>query len=147
MYDDRITFTADTRKGGTFTYSAGEDGKTYVNTGTTKWGSEAADFDAIVGDQVSTWSFEVYDWEDAEGNVTKQTYIQLAPNTAFPYISSDAQYENPKFRIETLTAKKLVLVYEAPDRGIAWHFTFTSEEAEKEWSGFDANSQFNVVLL
>ena len=144
MYDDRITFTADTRKGGTFTYSAGEDGKTYVNTGTTKWGSEAADFDAIVGDQVSTWSFEVYDWEDAEGNVTKQTYIQLAPNTAFPYISSDAQYENPKFRIETLTAKKLVLVYEAPDRGIAWHFTFTSEEAEKEWSGFDANSQFNM---
>ena len=36
MYDDRITFTADTRKGGTFNYSAGADGLTYVNTGTTK---------------------------------------------------------------------------------------------------------------
>lgn len=144
MYDDRIIFTADTRKGGSFTYNAGEDGMTYVNTGTTKWGPSEADFDAAIGNQTSTWSFEVYDWEDAEGNVTKQTYIQLAANTAFPYISSDAQYENPKFRIETLTAKKMVLVYETPDRSIAWHFIFTSEEAEKEWAGFDANSDFNM---
>ena len=35
VYDDRITFTADTRKGGTYSYSAGADGKTYVNTVTT----------------------------------------------------------------------------------------------------------------
>ena len=144
MYDDRITFTADNRKGGTFNYNAGEDGMTYVNTGTTKWGPSEADFDTAIGNQTSTWSFEVYDWEDADGNVTKQTYIQLAGNTAFPYISSDAQYENPRFRIETLTAKKMVLVYETPDRSIAWHFIFTSEEAEKEWSGFDANSDFNM---
>ena len=146
MYDDRITFTAETRKGGTFNYNAGEDGLTYVNTGTTKWGHEDADFDATIGNQTSSWSFEVYNWEDADGNVTQQTYIQLAANTAFPYISSDAQYENPKFRIETLTAKKLVLVYETPDRGIAWHFIFTSEEEVRnvEESGFDANSDFNM---
>ena len=133
MYDDRITFTADNRKGGTFTYSPGEDGLTYVNKGTTKWGAGAdADFDATIGDQTSAWSFEVYDWEDAEGNVTKQTYIQLAPNTVFPYISMDAQYENPKFRIEELTAKKLVLIYEAPDRSIAWRFIFTNGEDEPD---------------
>ena len=147
MYDDRITFTAETRKGGTFNYNAGEDGLTYVNYGTTRWDeNEAADFDATIGNQTSSWSFEVYNWEDADGNVTQQTYIQLAANTAFPYISSDAQYENPKFRIETLTAKKLVLVYETPDRGIAWHFIFTSEEEVRnvEESGFDANSDFNM---
>ena len=144
MYDDRITFTADNRKGGTFNYNAGEDGLTYVNTGTTKWGHEDADWDATIGNQTATWSFEVYDWEDADGNVTKQTYIQLAPNTAFPYISSDSQYENPKFRIESLTAKKLVLIYETPDRGIAWRFIFTSEAEEKEFAGFDANSDFNM---
>ena len=132
MYDDRMTFTADNRKGGTFTYDAGEDGLTYVNTCTTKWGSESADFDANIGNQTSTWSFEVYDWEDADGNVTKATYIQLAPNTAFPYISSDAQYENPKFRIEELTAKKMVLVYETPDRSIAWHYIFINGEDEPE---------------
>ena len=146
VYDDRITFTAETRKGGTYSYNAGADGKTYVNTGTTKWGSEPADFDAVIGNQTSTWSFEVYDWEDAEGNVTKQTYIQLAPNTAFPYISSDAQYENPKFRIESLTASKMVLVYDAPDRSIAWRFILTSAADERlvEEQGFDANSDFNL---
>ena len=145
VYDDRITFTADTRKGGTFTYYAGEDGMTYVNYGT-KFNTVGAteDIDVALGNQTSSWSFEVYEWEDAEGNVTPQTYIQLAPNTLFPYISSDAQYENPKFRIETLTAKKLVLVYDAPDRSIAWRFIFTSEEGEKEWEGFDPNSQFNM---
>ena len=36
LYDDRITFTNDNRKGGTFTYNAGEDGLTYVNYGATK---------------------------------------------------------------------------------------------------------------
>ena len=146
MYDDRITFTADNRKGGTFTYNAGADGLTYVNTGTTKWGSETADFDANVGNQTSTWTFEVYDWEDADKNVSKQTYIQLAPNTAFPYICSDAQYENPRFRIESLTAKKMVLVYETPDRSIAWRFIFTSEEDVRNVaeSGYDANSDFNL---
>ena len=134
VYDDRITFTADNRKGGSYSYDAGADGMTYVNKGVTKWSSQNdnADVDVAVGNQTSTWSFEVYDWEDAEGNVTKQTYIQLGANTAFPYISSDAQYEDPKFRIEELTAKKLVLVYDAPDRGIAWRFILTNGEDEPD---------------
>ena len=148
VYDDRITFTADTRKGGSYTYNAGADGNTYVNKGVTKWNTQNddADVDVAVGNQTSSWSFEIYDWEDAEGNVTKQTYIQLADNTAFPYISSDAQYENPKFRIETLTATKLVLVYDAPDRGIAWRYILTSAPDERlvEEQGFDANSDFNL---
>ena len=144
VYDDRITVTAENRKGGTFTYNAGEDGLTYVNTGTSKWGHQDADWDATIGNQTASWSFEEYDWADADGNVSKQTFIQLAPNTAFPYISSDAQYENPRFRIETLTAKKMILVYDAPDRSIAWRFIFTSEEEEKGFTGFDPNSDFNM---
>ena len=133
VYDDRITFTADSRKGGSYSYNAGEDGMTYVNYGTSFNTSGAtADLDVALGNQTSTWSFEVYDWEDAEGNVTKQTYIQLGANTLFPYISSDAQYQNPKYRIESLTAKKLVLVYDAPDRGIAWRFILTNGEDEPD---------------
>ena len=145
VYDDRITFTADNRKGGTYTYNAGADGMTYVNWGTSfnPTGAEP-DVDVALGNQTSTWSFEVYDWEDADGNVTKQTYIQLAPYTPFPYISSDAQYLNPKFRIESLTATKLVLVYDGP--GIAWRFVLTSAADERlvEEQGFDANSDFNL---
>ena len=147
VYDDRITFSADNLKGGAFTYNAGEDGFTYVNKGTTKWGAAAPeDWDAVVveGEQISSWSFEVYDWEDADGNVSKQTYIQFAPNTAFPYISSDEQYENPRFRIESLTAQNMVLIYEPKDRYIAWRFIFTSAPEEKEFFGFDANSDFNM---
>ena len=133
VYDDRITFTADTRKGGTYTYSAGEDGMTYVNYGTHfNTVGATADIDVALGNQSAAWSFEVYEWTDAEGKVTQQTYIQLAQNTLFPYISTDSQFENPKFRIETLTAKKLVLVYDAPDGSISWRFIFTSEEGEKE---------------
>ena len=147
VYDDRITFTADNRKGGTYTYNAGADGMTYVNWGTSfnPTGAEP-DVDVALGNQTSTWSFEVYDWEDAEGNVTKQTYIQLGENTLFPYISSNAQYENPKFRIETLTATKMVLVYDAPDRSISWRFILTNAADERlvEEQGFDANSDFNL---
>ena len=145
LYDDRIYFTAENRKGGKYIYNCGEDGLTYVNKGTTKWGPKTNDdWDATIGDQTSSWSFEVYDWEDADGNVTKQTYIQLAPNTLFPYISSDEQYENPRFRIEMLTAKKMVLIYEPKDRSIAWRFIFTSEPEEKEFDGFDPYSDFNM---
>ena len=145
LYDDRIYFTAENRKGGKYIYNCGEDGLTYVNKGTTKWGPTTNDdWDATIGDQTSSWSFEEYDWEDADGNVTKQTYIQLAPNTLFPYISSDEQYENPRFRIEMLTAKKMVLIYEPKDRSIAWRFIFTSEPEEKEFDGFDPYSEFNM---
>lgn len=68
----------------------------------------------------------------------------LAPNTFFPYISADSQYENPRFRIETLTASKMVLVYENEAGGISWRFILTSKEGEKKFEGFDANSQYNM---
>ena len=146
VYDDRITFTADNRKGGTYTYNAGDDGMTYVNYGTQWGGGATADIDVALGNQTSTWSFEVYDWKDAEGNVSKQTYIQLGANTLFPYLSSNAQYANPKFRIEAMTSKRLALVYDSPDRDIAWRFILTSEADVRnvEESGFDANSDFNL---
>ena len=147
VYDDRITFTATTRKGGSYNYDAGADGMTYVNYGTSfNTEGASADLDVALGNQASTWSFEIYEWQDADGNVSKQTYIQLGANTLFPYISSDAQYADPKFRIESLTATKLVLVYDAPDRGIAWRYILTSAPDERlvEEQGFDANSDFNM---
>ena len=140
MYDDRISFTEDHAKGGTFTYDAGADGLTYVNYGT-RFNTEGAtaDLDVALGNQTASWRFEA--GTDSEGNSC--TYIVMDGNTLFPYISDDNQYENPRFRIETLTNKKLVLVYDNPGV-IAWHFIFTSEEGEKEWNGFDPNSQFNM---
>ena len=145
VYDDRITFTATTKKGGGYTYNPGADGMTYVNYGTHFNTVDAtADLDVALGEQTATWNFEELDWTDAEGNVSKQRYIRLSGNTLFPYISSDDQYADPLFRVEQLTAKKLVLVYDKPDRSIAWRFILTCEAEEKEWSGYDPNSQFNM---
>ena len=144
VYDDRITFTADTRKGGTYTYSAGADGLTYVNK-ETQWANGAKDdLDVELGNQTSIWDFEELDWTDKEGKVSKQRYIRLGEKTLFPYMSSNEQYENPLFRVEQLTASKIVLVYEKKDHSIAWRFIFTSKEGEKEFAGFDANSDYNM---
>ena len=144
VYDDRITFTADTRKGGTYTYNAGADGLTYVNK-ETQWANGAKDdLDVELGNQTSIWDFEELDWTDKEGKVSKQRYIRLDEKTLFPYMSSNEQYENPLFRVEQLTASKMVLVYEKKDHSIAWRFIFTSKEGEKEFAGFDANSDYNM---
>ena len=117
---------------------------TYVNK-ETKWANGAAeDVDVAIGNQTASWAFEELDWTDKDGNVSKQRYIRLSANTLFPYMSSDAQYEDPLFRVEQLTASKMVLVYDKPDRSIAWRFILTSKEGEKEWEGFDPNSQFNM---
>ena len=147
VYDDRLTFTADTRKGGTYSYNAGADGMTYVNKGCTTWGTQNddADVDVAIGNQDATWNFEVLDWTNADGEVTTGCkYLHLAANTVFPYISSDAQYEDPLFRVEQLTNSKMVVYYETPDRSIAWRFVFTSAAEEKPFMGFDANSDFNL---
>ena len=147
VYDDRISFTAETLKGGTYSYNAGADGMTYVNKGCATWGTQNddADVDVAIGNQDAAWNFETKDWTDAAGEtVSGQKYVHLAANTAFPYISSDGQYADPLFRVEQLTASKMVLIYDAPDGGISWHYVFTSAAEEKPFMGFDAQSDFNL---
>ena len=144
VYDDRITFTPETNKGGTFTYSPGADGMTYVNKGTTHWGSGAEDFDAPTKEQTSGWHFERGKWTDAEGKLIDVDYLVLDANTLFPYISADRQYEEPRFRIETLTASQMVLIYENTADNISWRYIFTSKAEEKGFEGFDPNSDFNM---
>ena len=144
VYDDRITFSVETNKGGTYTYNPGPDGMTYVNTGTTLWGHEDADFDAPTKEQVTGWHFERGQWTDSEGKNIDVDYLVLDDNSLFPYISADRQYQSPRFRIETLTASKMVLVYDNTADGIAWRFIFTSKAEEKGFEGFDANSEYNM---
>ena len=132
LYDDRFTFTADTRTGGAYTYSPGDDGLTYINKGVTLWGgAHDEDADVEIGAQTSTWNFETGSWTDADGNVSQANYLVLAPNTAFAYVSSDNQYADPRFRIESLAAKKMVLVYDDAANSIAWRFILTNGEDEE----------------
>ena len=144
VYDDRLTFTADNNKGGTFIYNPGPDGMTYVNTGTTFWGHGDADFDTPTQEQVSGYHFERDTWTDSEGQEVSVDYLVLDDNTLFPYISSDLQYAKPRFRIETLTASKMVLLFENNTANITWRFILTSKDEVKAFEGFDPNSDFNM---
>ena len=129
VYDDRITFTMQTATGGAYTYNPGADGKVLVNKGTTVWGTGATDdFDADVQAQESGFTLESDFYTPSGATETEQAnYIILNSKTLFPYISDDAQYNEPKFRIESITATKLELVYDIAG-SIAWHFILTSTE-------------------
>lgn len=129
VYDDRVSFTMESQTGGTYTYNPGADGKMLVNKGTTVWGAGASeDFDADVQAQTTSFSLESDFYTPAGATEAVQAnYIVLAPKSLFPYISDDSQYNNGKFRIESITATKLELVYDIAG-SIAWHFILTSTE-------------------
>lgn len=129
VYDDRIIFTMGGETGGRYSYNPGEDGKMYVNKGTTIWGTGAAeDFDTDVQKNETSFSLEsdFYTPEGANEEV-QANYIVLGAQSYFPYISDDSQYNNGKYRIESITATKLELVFDVPG-AIAWHFILTSTE-------------------
>lgn len=132
LYDDEITFTAD----GTYTYSPGADGLVFVNNGCTVFQDNPGngeDFD--VATQQQTAQYEI----TGEDN---DVYLVLPAQTQFPYISCDNQYNTPKFRIESITGSKLVLVYD--DGTIAWHYILTSKAEEQSFDGFDPDSEYNM---
>ena len=146
VYDDRITFTDK----GVYTYDPGKDGKTFVNKGTTIWpetngGKATEDKNTATAAQTSTYvlSTDLYTPNGATAKV-QGNYITLGPKTLFPYISDDAQYNNAKMRIESITNKKLVLVYDKPDGSIAWHYILTSDPDSKVFEGYDPASKCNM---
>lgn len=132
LYDNRIYFTADYE----YTFDPGDAGTVFVNYGCTVFSAYTGyseDFAMPAEEQTATYSLST-SGEDV--------YLSLASNTYFPYISTDDQYQNPKFRFIALTASKLELVYDSGD--IAWHFLFTSAEAEQTFDGYNSDSEYNL---
>lgn len=134
VYDDRITFTAD----GAYTYDPGEGGTVYVNTGASIFSeyntNDGQDFMANVDVQQASYNFDV------DGD---KIVLKLPANTLFPYLSSDAQYNNPVFTVTKLTNSEMVLLYEGD--GITWRFMLTSKEDDNAaFTGFKAKSEFNM---
>ena len=125
VYDDRLSFTAE----GGYTYDPGEGGTVYVNTKSGLFNefntNDGVDYMAKVKAQTTTYKFEV------DGD---KKYLVLPKHTLFPYLSSADQYNNPRFRIEDITSKKLVLVYD--NGSIAWHFILTSTDDVPSQPGF-----------
>ena len=136
VYDDRITFTAE----GGYTYDPGEGGTVYVNTGASIFSeyntNDGQDFMANVDVQQASYNFDV------DGD---KIVLKLPANTLFPYLSSDAQYNNPMFTVTKLTNSEMVLLYEGD--GITWRFMLTSKEddAPKAFKGYKFDSDGNML--
>lgn len=108
MYDDEITFYPD----GKYVYSAGADGKMYINWGVTVIGpNNGAEPDVDI-DWTTTESTYTFDGEN----------LVLAANTPMVYVPSDAMYENPVFKVTSITETSLVVV--AMNEGCYWQMIF-----------------------
>lgn len=132
VYDDAITFTADKK----YTYNPGEGGTVYVNTGCTIFPesntNDGADFMHPVSEQTTDFALAV---EGAD------LFLTLPANTLMPYIPYDASYASPKFRIESINAKKMTLIADNGD--ISWRIMLTTER-EEVFEGYKFDSDFNL---
>ena len=131
LYDDRLTFS--TEKG--YTYDPGTSGTVYVNKDASYGNNphSGSDYTTAATVQTADYRFEV------EGT---SLYLVLPAHTLFPYISADAQYNEPRFRVENITATQLDLVYDNPNKNISWHFILTS--GQEGFQGFNADSNCNM---
>lgn len=121
LYDDQFIFKAD----GSYTYNPGADGLTYINKGTSVFGSQAVDADYDVATETinGTWKFEY------RGS---QLYLVLSPKTVLGYLAADAQWNAPEFIVKQVSAKKITLVWTSAD--ISWQYIIVpfSEEPKVE---------------
>lgn len=114
MYDDVITFYPD----GKYVYDSGEDGKMYINWGVTVIGPNPGhdpDIDIPQEDVVSKYVFD-------------DEYITLDPNTPMVYVPSDAMWNNPYFKVTSLTETSMTVV--AMNEGCYWQMIFKARDVE-----------------
>lgn len=113
LYDGVFTFGADN----SYQYNPGNSGTVYVNAGCTKFPEYVAggadDYRAAAALQTSTWEFS---------NEGATVYILFPRATLVGYVPGDMLYENPKFRIVSLSEDKLVMVTD--DGSISWRYEF-----------------------
>ena len=134
VYDDRLTFTG----GYAYTYDPGDGGTVYVNKDVTvapfgDYRNPDEDYMVPVDRMDATYSFEV------QGD---DLYLVLPAGTLFPYIANDDFVADPRFKVQSMTAKAMELIID--NGAIAWHYTLTSGAAAQVFNGFKYNSEFNI---
>lgn len=119
MYDDVVTFFPD----GKYVYDTGADGMMYINKEVTAVGPGGAseDIDVEYAGIETTYEF------DGET-------ITLPEGTPMVYVSSDAIWNNPAFKVVEITETTLKVVTFAntvgnPD-GIAWQMIFKARDVQ-----------------
>lgn len=128
IYDDRITFSNDYK----YTYSSGEDGHIFVNTGVNHYATNpnnGSDYDTPENGMESTFELG---YNAAEDVVT----LSLPAGTLFPYIANDVQFSSGStFRILDINNKTITLSLDL--EGISWQFILVNGEDEAEEEGFN----------
>ena len=132
LYDDVVTFGVDKN----YIYNPGAGGTVFVNTGCSVFSeyntNDGNDFMASVEEQISTYDFDI---------VGDDIFITLPSKTLFPYIPNDAIYNNPRYKLLSITPNKIELV--ADNGEIAWHYTLASGDVIKP-GGYDSDNDCNM---
>ena len=138
--DNSFIFVANgSDDGGDYTFDPGAAGTCYFNTGVNNAlpysnsnPNDGNDYTAPAEVQNTTFSFSV---EGAD------IFLSFPAGTLVGYVSSNGQFENPKFKLNGLTNDSLDLTYIGD--GINWHYAFTIP-GEPEFSGFKYDSPYNM---
>ena len=108
----------------------------YVNTGCSVFSSfntnDGNDFMAAVNEQITNYDFDI---------VGDDVFITLPSQTLFPYIPNDESYNQPRFKIASITPSKLELV--SDNGAIAWHYILSSGDDIKP-AGYDPDNACNL---
>ena len=143
IYDNRMTFTDNGGKGtGLYTFDPGAAGTVYINTGVNNlppysdaW--QDVDYCAPVDIQ-----------KDVPFTLTVEgvdLYLVLPEGTFMAYLPNVDQYNNPKWKVNSITKNKIELTCSNND--IAWHYILQPEgadAADKPFEGFKYDSEFNL---
>ncbi len=139
LYDNRFTFTnTGASDAGTMSFDPGASGQIYVNTGITSdpFGqyntNDGVDYVAPMAAYETTFTLL------AEGN---DLYLQFPAHTVLGYLPNVEAYENPKFKILSMTGSQIDLAISNND--IAWHYTLNLE-GDAPFNGFKYDSDFNL---
>nr|MDE6755139.1 hypothetical protein [Muribaculaceae bacterium] len=142
VYANILTF-ADTgaETSGKYVFDPGTAGTFYVNTGVHSLPGfevnnpdDGADFRVASGTVESTFTLS------PEG---ANLYLTLPAHTPFPYVPSEAGFDNPKYRIASFSRNEITLVQDLD--GISWQYIIAPKaEADVTTTGFNYNFEHNL---
>jgi hypothetical protein len=130
VYDSRVTLGSDM----SYKFDPGASGQIYVNKDVTGLGGPK-DEDFCVAAEKQDVTFKL----DVDGD---DLYLILPAHTYFPYICNDDIWNNPRYKVESITGTEMNLV--ADNGGIAWHYILTSLPDADVFRGYKYDSEFNL---
>lgn len=124
LYDDELTFYPD----GRYIFNPGEGGTIYIN-----WGCQEVPGNHYNPNDENDYQIE---WPVQEAAYTfNNGVITLTEGTVIGYVTNDAAYNNPVYRVTELTETHMTLVVDLD--GISWQYMFTARDAQPDAVTFD----------